>query len=263
VIGVGTVPLELLASLGVFVGGVSFGFAGFAFALFATSGLSLIAPPNAAIPAVMLISDTLAIPLLWLHRRYITVQHLRTMPPFAPGALLWLVAGVAFGAFLLGHVPATLGRLAIACAVLIFVGIQLINRQAESRPQSAIAWWSRPTSVSFAGGALDGWLGSGGIIVVMFVAARRIAPQVFVGTILAYFLTSDVIRAASYLMLGYWTLTAFSLYLHIAPIAIAGYFSGLLLRRILHSDKAFRVAVLALLTVYAMALVVRTLASSA
>lgn len=64
-------PLGLVASVGIFVGGVSFGFAGFAFALFATSALALDAPPHVVVPAVMLVGDTLALPLLWEYPLYV------------------------------------------------------------------------------------------------------------------------------------------------------------------------------------------------
>lgn len=74
--------------LGLFVGGVSFGFAGFA--LFATSALALASPPQVVVPAVMLIADTLTLPLLWEHRSHLRRDLLRDVPPFAPWSLVLL-----------------------------------------------------------------------------------------------------------------------------------------------------------------------------
>jgi len=67
----------LVSTLGVLVGGVSFGVAGFAFALFAVASLALSSPPQVVVPAVLLLADTLALPLLWEHRRNLRVSVLR------------------------------------------------------------------------------------------------------------------------------------------------------------------------------------------
>jgi len=254
-------PLGLVASVGIFVGGVSFGFAGFAFALFATSALALDAPPHVVVPAVMLVGDTLALPLLWEHRRHLDRRQLRTVPPFTPASLALLVAGVAFGAFLLGHVPSAVGRLALAAVVLVFVGFQVRRGLGPAAPLPPVRWWRRPASAAFAGGTLDGWLGTGGVAIAMFLAARRVAPGLFVAAILAYFLVSDTIRAVTYAVLGYWTAAVFALYVRTVLIAVAGYLGGILLRRLLPSERAFRAVVLVLLTAYAIALIARSVAS--
>ena len=250
--------LGLLASVGIFVGGVSFGFAGFAFALFATSALALVAPPHVVIPAIMLVGDTLALPLLWEHRRHLDRRQLRTVPPFTPASLALLAAGVVLGAFLLGHVPSAVGRLALAVVVLVFVGVQVCHGLGPAAPPPPVRWWRRPASAAFAGGMLDGWLGTGGVAIAMFLAARRVAPGLFVAAILAYFLVSDAIRAVTYAALGYWTAAVVALYARTVVIAVAGYLGGILLRRLLRSERAFRAVVLVLLTAYTVALIARS-----
>src|SRR5205085_2833920 len=101
------------------------------------------------------------------------------------------------------------------------------------------------------------WLSTGGVVIAMFLTARRLAPEQFVAALVAYFLATDVLRALTYAALGLWTAATVALYLRTAPIALAGYAAGLLLRRFLASERVFRAAILILLSVYAIALIVR------
>jgi len=238
------------------VGGVSFGFAGFAFAVFATAALALVAPPHVAIPTVMLVADTLAPPMLWMHRGHLDRALLRTVPPFTRASLALVVAGLMLGAFLLGHVSSAAGRVALATVILVFVAFQVRRRSAGSGP-TPTRWWSGQAMAAFGGGLLDGWLSTGGVVIAMFLTARRLAPARFVTAIVAYFLATDAIRAVTYAALGYWTTATVALYLRTAPVALAGFVAGMLLRRFLASEGMFRAAVLALLTAYAVALIAR------
>jgi hypothetical protein len=225
--------------------------------VFATAALALISPPQVAIPAVMLVADTLALPMLWTHREHLDRALLRTVPPFTRASLALLVAGLSLGAFLLGHLPPDAGRLALAIVILVFVVFQMRRGLAAAGSPGPTRWWSGPEGAAFGGGLVDGWLSTGGVVIAMFLTARRLAPERFVTAIVAYFLASDAIRAVTYAALGYWTAATVALYLRAAPIAFAGYVAGTLLRRFLASDGIFRTVVLVLLTVYAVALIGR------
>jgi uncharacterized membrane protein YfcA len=205
----------------------------------------------------MLVADTLALPMLWVHRRHLDRALLRTVPPFTRTSLALLVAGLILGAFLLGHMSADAGRLALAIVILAFVAFQLRRGLVAASSARPPRWWSGPAAAAFGGGLVDGWLSTGGVIIAMFLTARRLAPEHFVTAIVAYFLASDAIRALAYAALGYWTASTVGLYLRTAPIALAGYAAGTLLRRFLASARIFRAAVLVLLTAYAVALIVR------
>jgi uncharacterized membrane protein YfcA len=247
------------AILGVLVGGVSFGFAGFAFALFSNAALTLSWPPQIAIPAVMLLADTMTVPLLWAHRAHLRADLLRQVPPFAPWSIAFLLAGVVAGAVLLGRAGPAAGRVALGIVILVFVGFQV--RRSEPAPRArggspAAAW-----GAAAAGGLLDGWLGTGGVAIAMYLAWRRLEPGAFIAALLAYFLVSDVLRVVNYTILGYWATETFALYLRVLPIALAGYGAGIALRRRFGSPSVFRAIVLALLVVYALALLARTLVS--
>lgn len=240
-----------------FVGGVSFGFAGFAFAVFATASLSLASPPQVAIPAVMLVADTLALPALWLHRAHLGPVRKRKVPPFTPASLALFVVGVVSGALLLGRVPANAGRLTLALVILAFVAFQVRRAFTVPTPAPPTRWWRGPAAAGFGGGLVDGWLGTGGVVIAMFLATRRLPPESFVAAIVAYFLATDVMRAVAYGVLGYWAADVLTLYLRTVPVALAGYLLGMALRWVLASDRVFRAVVLVLLTAYALALTAR------
>jgi uncharacterized membrane protein YfcA len=225
--------------------------------LFATAALALVAPPQVGVPTVLLVGDTLIGPLLWEHRRHLERAHLRTVPPFTPASLPLLVVGLVLGALLLGHVSPAIGRLALAGVVLLFVWRQLTPGHPATVPAHTRRWWDRPPSAAFAGGVLDGWLGTGGVAIAMFLAARRLRPGLFVVSILMYFIASDAIRIVTYAVLGYWTAASVALYVRVAPVALAGYVVGILLRRRLPSERVFHGVVLTLLIAYAVALIAR------
>jgi uncharacterized membrane protein YfcA len=168
-----------------------------------------------------------------------------------------LVAGVVAGTALLGSVPASLGRLALALVVLVFVALQL--RPGRGGGDERRAALITVEATTFAGGLIDGWLGTGGVAIALHLVWRRLPPRPFVATIIPYFFASDVVRAVSYGVAGYWSAPTFALWLAAAPFAASGYMGGVLLRRFA-SPAIFRAVVLGLLTLYGVALVIRALA---
>lgn len=247
--------LGLPAALGVLAGGVSFGFAGFAFALFATSALALARPPQVVIPTVMLLADTLALPLLWEHRAHLRRDLLRAVPPLAPWSLPLLLVGLGLGTFLLGRLTPAVGRLALAVVVLAFVGFQALRPPGHAATDAAVGDTRGRAGVALGAGLLDGWLGTGGVAIAAYLTWKRFAPAAFVAAMLVYILGTDLLRAGAYAAFGYWARATFDLYLSTLPMALVGYVGGVALRRVLVSRATFRAVVLLLLTVYALALI--------
>lgn len=253
--------LDVGSALGVFIGGVSFGFAGFAFALFATSALSLASPPQVVVPVAMLLSDTLALPLLWEHRRYLGEHRLREAPPFARWSAVLLVVGVVLGTILLGGMTPAVGRLALAVVILAFVGVHAARPlgRAGSPGEVGPAPAGTGAGVALLGGFMDGWLSTGGVVIALYLTWRRFAPGVFVAAILVYFLVTDSLRVITYTAFGHWSAATVELYLRALPLALGGYAAGVILRRFVLPAGAFRAGVLLILTVYGLALIGRTL----
>ncbi len=271
--------MRAVAILGVLVGSVAFGFTGFAFALFATSALALEFAPAQVVPAVLLLGDTVILALAWEHRRSLIMRTLRHVPPFAPWSIVFLIIGVVGGTLLLSEAPAVVGRLALALVVLVFVAFQggRLTRQrraaarvgvgpaaqAEGTPDRVdpLAQVRRgPAALAaLAAGILDGWTGTGGVAIAMYLTWRNFPPGPFVAGMRGYILASDAIRIVVYALGGYWTRAALDLYVRTIPIALPAALLGTLARRRWGTPEVFRSAVLVVLVCYALALIVRAL----
>ncbi len=165
--------------------------------------------------------------------------------------------GNALGITLLGHVSARSGRLALALAVFVFVGFQMLRsrRLGATRLVRHSTWAT--SLVALLAGTVDGWLSTGGGVVALYLTWKELAPRDFVAAILVYFLATDLFRIPAYALSGYWTVETLHLYARVAPVALAGYVSGIVLRRTVVSPAIFRTTVLALLTVYGLILLGR------
>jgi uncharacterized protein len=246
--------------LGLVIGGISFGFSGFAFAVFATSSLALSHPPQVVVPTVALVADTLLLPLLYEVRRELRWPVLREVPPFAPWSVVFVAAGLLTGSALLGWMSPAVGRVALGTVVLAFAAFQLFRTVGKGAPESDAPAGPRPAAaVGFAAGLLDGWLGTGGVVVAVALAARRLPREAFLASIGAYFLAADLLRAASYAAHGYWTWPVLGLYLDALPVALVSYGVGVALRRVLVSPRLFQTLVIGLLGLNGIALILRTL----
>jgi len=269
--------MRALAILGVLVGGVAFGFTGFAFALFLTSALALEFAPAQVVPAVLLVGDTVILALAWEHRRSLLARTLRHVPPFAPWSVVFLIMGLVSGTLLLSQAPAMVGRLTLAVVVLVFVAFQswrlARERRATARVGVGVAARAEGAAdgldpleqvtrgpaalAALAAGILDGWLGTGGVAIAMYLTWRQFPPDPFVAGMRGYFLASDAIRIVLYAFGGYWTRAALELYLRTIPIALPAALLGVLARRRWGTREVFRAAVLVVLVFYALALIVR------
>lgn len=218
----------------------------------------------------MLVADTMTVALLWEHRVAFTWKVLRATPPFAGRSVLFVLMGVALGTLLLSRVPAAAGRLALAAVLLAFVVSQahrLTTRDTGAgRPPTIGASIRIPPAApiplaiaGFAGGVLDGWLGTGGVAIAAYLAWRRFPPSAFVTALRGYFLATDAVRALSYGVAGYWTHATLALYLTMLPIAVPGLVLGVVLRRRLATPTVFTAVVLLVLAGYAIAVAARAL----
>ncbi len=256
--------IGLISTVGLIAGGVSFGFSGFAFAIFGTAALALTHPPQVVVPAVVLIGDTLTLLLLYEVRAELRWEVLRKVPPFAPWSAVFVAAGLLAGGFLLGWLGPAAGRLALGALVLAFVAFQVrrFAARAAPSPRPAGRWaasgWPVP-GVGFASGLLDGWLGAGGVALAIVLVSRGLVGKTFAASAGAYFITADLLRIASYAMYGYWGWPVLRLYLQAVPIVLASYGVGVLLRRAFPSPLLFQKVVVGLLGLNGLALILRTL----
>lgn len=243
---------QMLALLGLVLGGISLGSVGFAFAMFANAGLALALPPSVAVPTVLLVGNTLNLALIYENRVALRWETLRCIPPFAPFSIPFVLAGLAAGSFLLGALNPAVGRLGLGVVVLTFVGLQVLGwttLRTTGRVSLSVA--------ALASGLLNGWLGTGGVAITMYLTALRPGRDAFVMALAANFLASDVFRAMFYALHGYWTTSVLRWYVILLPVALASYAVGVALRRRITSPAAFRRAVLIILAVIGLGLLAR------
>lgn len=239
---------------------MSLGFAGFAFALFATGALALVHPPQLVVPAVTLLAGTLHPWLLYENRELLRWKIMRAVPVFTPGFLLSLCIGIAAGSLLLAVAAPWGGRLALGLVVLAFVAYSVRADLAGSRER---AWRADGPAtgrlVGLFAGLLQGWLGTGGPPIVAYLTNLGLDRGTFIVAFSATALLSDVFRSLAYAYSGYWTGGVLGLYLVSLPVAVGGFLVGMLLRRVLRAEVLFRRVILGLLGVNGAALVVRGL----
>lgn len=84
---------------------------------------------------MLLLADTLALPLLCEHRSNLRRDRLRAVPPFAPWSLPLLLIGIGAGTLLLGRVTPAVGRAALAAVVLAFVAFQCVRPGRGAPPK--------------------------------------------------------------------------------------------------------------------------------
>jgi uncharacterized membrane protein YfcA len=178
------------------------------------------------------------------------------------------------GTLLLSRAPAWTGRFALGTLLLAFTLFQarrIVSEvgqdparngasSSEPRTPSEASDTATVAPAAFAGlaaGVLDGWLGTGGVAIVVYLAWRRFPPGPFVAGLRGYFLASDVLRMVVYAMAGYWNRPTLDLYLRVLPWAVLATLFGVALRRRWDAPTVFRIVVLLVLFCYAVALITR------
>ena len=215
-------------------------------------------PPAVVVPAVLVVADMLTVALLIEQRRHVTRELVASLPGFARWSPLTMVAGIIGGTSLLAWMPARIGRLALAVALLAFVALQARRRVGAEGPERAPS----PGAVeatAFASGFVDGWIGTGGVVIALHMVWRRLTPARFMVGILCYFCVSDAVRYVTYTVAGYWSAAVVDLIVRCVPFAAVGYLAGMALRRRFTSPRLFRTVVLALLALLGAALAARAL----
>jgi hypothetical protein len=206
----------------------------------------------------MVVADVLSVTLLVEQRRAVSRELLARIPGFARWSPLALAGGIASGTWLLGWVPARIGRLALACTVLVFVAVQA-RRRGGAEAAERVTCLAAVEATAFGAGLVDGWIGTGGAVVALHLVWRRLAPARFMAAILCYFCLSDAVRYVAYAVTGYWSSAVAELILRAAPVALVGYLAGMGLRRRFASPRLFRAAVLVLLALLGITLGARAL----
>lgn len=166
------------------VAGIAVGISGFGFALIAVPPLLLLYPPQTV---VVLIFSASLLPSVLVVANAWRETDLRLVALLLPGALL----GLLCGAQLLQLADATVLKLVAG----LFVAIYALLMWRGYRPPQLDGPWAASLA-GVASGALGTAIGLTGPPIIILFTARRLARDVFRGTIAAYFIASDVIGLA-------------------------------------------------------------------
>jgi uncharacterized membrane protein YfcA len=174
-------PLLALSSLAVFLAAIVRGFSGFGFSLLAITAISILMPAREIVPSAFLLEIAASlnlVPSIWRQIDWRGIGWL----------LLGYIPALPFGVYALAELPApplqlALGVFVIATALLMLKGFHLKKTPG-------------PAAIAAAGagsGLLNGAFGMGGPPVVLFYFSTRAAAHVGRASVIAFFLSTDLL----------------------------------------------------------------------
>ncbi len=179
--------LILLLAMGViFVAAVVRGYSGFGFAMIGVAGISLTAPPDVAVPTVLILEVLVGLLLLPPVLRQIEWRPVLTL-------LAGAVALTPLGAIVLIHIPADLARVGIA--IVIALAAILLLRSKGTRPAPGDA---ATVAVGGVAGLLNGAFGISGPPIALFFLGTERGAHVSRASMMACFLALDLVAVASF-----------------------------------------------------------------
>ena len=224
----------LAAVVAVSIGGTISGLTGFGFGLVIVPILLLIFSPAEVVVLAKTLSTGSSLPILAADWRLVRGRVIIRL--FAPA-----IVGMILGTQILLHADARALKLLAGVAVVTFTLIVLRGFIIPGI-RSRLA----PVVVGFASGALGTSTGMAGPPVVLFLTDRELPPREFRASIIAYFVSMDLVAAALIIQAGLVGRRELYVAAVLFPFALAGRSLG---QRFLHRvDQAqFRKLTLALL----------------
>ena len=243
-----TGPLIIVLAIGVIlVAAVVRGYSGFGFAMIGVAGISLTAPPDVAIPTVLILEVIVGLLLLPPVIRQIEWR-----------AVLTLLAGAIvltpIGAIVLIRIPADLARVGIAIVIALAAILLLRSRGTRPAPSDAAT-----VGVGGIAGLLNGAFGISGPPIALFFLGTERGAHVSRASMMACFLALDLVAVASFGVGGLIDRDVLVTVLFCLPALAIGSWIG---HRMFHvSDTSkFRTRVLWILLVLALVTAARGLA---
>ena len=176
----------MLAMAVIFIAAVVRGYSGFGFAMIGVAGISLTAPPDVAVPTVLILEVLVGLLLLPPVIRQIEWRPVLTL---LAGAILL----TPIGALVLIRIPADVARIGIA--VVIALAAILLLRARGTRPVPGDA---ATVGVGGIAGLLNGAFGISGPPIALFFLGTERGAHVSRASMMACFLALDLVAVASF-----------------------------------------------------------------
>lgn len=228
----------------IFLAAIVRGYSGFGFSLLAITALSLLFTPAQVIPAIFMLEIAASVhmlPGLWRD------IHWGSLWPLVIGTAI----GTPLGVYALAHVPVPPMQVALACFVLVATALLWRGFALKTMP-------NRPATLGIgaAAGVANGAFGIGGPPVVLFYFASPAGHAVGRASLVAYFMTTDLVGLGFLSREGLVTWAAALKALVFLPALVAGVWLG---TRSFKSanPETFRKWVLAILAVLAVLIAVK------
>lgn len=211
---------ELLICAGIiFLASVVRGFSGFALSALVMSGAILILPPVQLIPLCFLLESVASMVMLrggWKRADMSVVR----------GLVIGSIVGIPFGLLALTQIPEGASRLIILLLILALTLAQLFQFSP-----AFIATRKGIYLSGFAAGIANGMASVGGMVVALFVLARRSEAKTMRASLVMYLFTTLFTTLFFLLLYGILDRLALNRALVFGPIAVVGVVLGSLLFR--------------------------------
>lgn len=203
---------QLLAvtSAAIFLAAIVRGFSGFGFSLLSITAISLVMPAREIVPSIFLLEVAASlnlIPSIW---REIDWRSLRWL-------LLGYVLALPFGVHMLANFPAAPMQLALGLFVLATCIMMLRGFRLAKAPNAPAT-----TATGVASGLLNGAFGIGGPPVVLFYFSSPAAAAVGRASVIAFFLSTDVLGLVNQTYEGLVTQQSFVQFVFWLPALLIG-----------------------------------------
>jgi len=203
-----------ISSAAIFLAAIVRGFSGFGFSLLSITAISLLLPPREIVPSIFLLEVAASINLIPSIWREIDWRSLRWL-------LLGYVIALPFGVYALALLPEPPMQLAMSIFVLATAIMMLRGFRMEKTPTAAAT-----TATGAASGIFNGAFGIGGPPVVLFYFSTPAAAAVGRASVIAFFLSTDVLGLGWQAHLGLITAQSFAQFFAWLPALLIGVWAG-------------------------------------
>jgi uncharacterized membrane protein YfcA len=203
-----------ISSAAIFLAAIVRGFSGFGFSLLSITAISLILPPREIVPSIFLLEVAASINLIPSIWREIDWRSIRWL-------LLGYIIALPFGVYALARFPEPPMQLAMSVFVLGTALLMLRGFRLQSTPGAAAI-----TATGAASGVLNGAFGIGGPPVVLFYFSTPAIAAVSRASVIAFFLSTDVLGLGMLSYEGLVTSQSFAQFLVWLPALLVGVWVG-------------------------------------
>jgi uncharacterized membrane protein YfcA len=203
-----------ISSAAIFLAAIVRGFSGFGFSLLSITAISLVLPPREIVPSIFLLEVAASINLIPSIWREIDWRSLRWL-------LLGYVIALPFGVYALALLPEPPMQLAMSVFVLATTAMMLRGFRMHKTPTAAAT-----TATGAASGIFNGAFGIGGPPVVLFYFSTPAAAAVGRASVIAFFLSTDVLGLGWQAHLGLITAQSFVQFIAWLPTLLIGVWVG-------------------------------------